>query len=87
MSRKRKTREQKKLADIRHQFNHPSPRLTYDANPTIVQSEIKVQLNAYPYLKKDLIRTALLSSTIIGLQIILFLILKNHLIKLPGISY
>lgn len=87
MAKKRKTKVQKKLADSRHTFQHQASQLVYEIKPSIVKNQASQSTIAYPYLINDLRRTALLSSTIIFFQVILFFILKNHLIKIPGISY
>lgn len=95
MAKKRKTREQKKLADLRHNFTHvhalittPSfdfkkqlPITKIEANATVIYDE------AYPYLKKDLSKTALLTLGILAFQIILFMSLKNHIFVIPGLAY
>ncbi len=87
MAKKRKTRDQKKLADLRHEFQHSlsSEKLELKLQPATIKTQKSE--TQYPYLAKDLARTALLSSLIIAFQISLFLILKNHLINIPGISY
>lgn len=87
MAKKRKTKEEKKLADTRHTFHHQASQLVYEIKPSIVKNQVSQSTIAYPYLINDLRRTALLSSAIIALQVVLFFILKNHLINIPGISY
>jgi hypothetical protein len=44
-------------------------------------------LNEYPFRIKDLAKTAILTVGIFIFQIILFLLLKNHVLFIPGISY
>jgi hypothetical protein len=87
MAKKRKTREQKRLADKRHDFHHSltTQRVELPLKP-IISTTPKKEIE-YPYLAKDLTRTVILSSLIIGFQFFLFLILKNHFINIPGISY
>jgi len=96
MAKKRKTREQKILADLRHNFKHnfiSQAPLTEKIQPQIVPSIIApiagktVALSAYPYLVKDLTKTAILTLGIFVFQIILFTLLKNHVLIIPGISY
>ncbi|OGH11653.1 MAG: hypothetical protein A3B38_02965 [Candidatus Levybacteria bacterium RIFCSPLOWO2_01_FULL_36_13] len=87
MAKKRKTKFQKKLADNRHTFHHQASPLIYEVKPSMPQTQPKKNLITHSYLMKDLSKTALLSSAIIAFQVILFFILKNHLIKIPGISY
>jgi hypothetical protein len=97
MAKQRKTREQKKLADLRHKFVHT---LTSQALPAVkIQSQPKdiirpqrqpnqqISINKYPYLVKDLSKTGMLTLGILTSQIILFVLLKNHALTIPGISY
>ena len=92
MGNKRKTRKEKVIADLRRQLysfkgqdvvsSEPKVPLlpkTWHAPPTLV--------NTYPYLTSDVLKTGILTMLILACQIILFLILKNHVIKLPGVVY
>ena len=97
MAKRRKTREQKKLADLRHNFTHPlvsnahsEPKIKFETNknPKIIPKEKSViSLNEYPYLFKDLSKTGVLTALILGVQVILFFLLKNHTLKIPGLIY
>jgi hypothetical protein len=94
MAKKRKTKEQKKLADLRHNFEHtyklpasPSVSIKPAYNTKIEAKTSTISINSYPFLKKDLSKTGLLTLGILAFQIILFFILKNHIIVLPGINY
>jgi hypothetical protein len=87
MAKKRKTKAHKKLADQRHVFQHQytPPVFEIDPSPTINTSS--TETTAYPYLAKDLTKTVLISSVIVAAQLLLFLILKNNIITIPGITY
>ncbi len=91
MAKKRKTREQKKLADLRHTFTHQAILNTFETKPVFPKISEKKPVIAtysvYPYLVKDLTKTFVLTASIIGVQILLFISLKTHLLKIPGISY
>jgi hypothetical protein len=97
MAKKRKTRDQKKLADLRHTFNHvfvgqetPAEKTSIHPISTISLSykpKTTISINEYPYLAKDLIKTGLLTFGILTFQIILFTLLKNHVLSIPGISF
>ncbi|OGH08314.1 MAG: hypothetical protein A2171_03015 [Candidatus Levybacteria bacterium RBG_13_35_9] len=93
MAKRRKTREQKKLADLRHKILHKTVNYTFDASSLSIKNEAKStsqpQINntSYSYLMHDLTKTVTLTAAIIGAQIFLFLILKTHLINIPGITY
>jgi hypothetical protein len=93
MAKKRKTREQKILANLRHNFNHtftseasPAGKIQAQISPIMLKQKT-VALNSYPYLAKDLTTTAILTLGIFISQIILFTLLRNHVIFIPGISY
>lgn len=93
MSGKRKTKAEKRLADQRHTFYHHTASIfkEVDTKPTFkIKSKTnskQFETNSYPYLIKDLSKTTILSAAIIAFQIILFIILRNHIIEIPGISY
>lgn len=93
MAKKRKTLSQKILSD-----SHRKIAKVRNA-PSVVRSvvsEIKIfkpanitktNLIKYPYLIADVRKTSIVTAAIIAFQIFLFLILKFHVMKLPGISY
>ena len=95
MAKKRKTRKQKQLADQRHTFTHstsyaPAPSLnaaTQTFKTPLASETPQISVAAYPYLKKDLSKTAILTLGILMLQILLFMALKNHVFVIPGLSY
>ena len=90
MAKTRKTREQKRLSDLRHNFKHQIVNNTFD----VKVSSVKIATNlssvthaSYPYLVKDLTKTITLTAAIVAVQIILFTILKNHIIIIPNLTY
>lgn len=97
MAKKRKTREQKKLADQRHNFihslakhSHSEAKITLENKESIkplIKQERPVAINEYPYLVKDLSKTTLLTGAILTFQLILFFLLKNHIFTIPGLIY
>lgn len=90
MAKKKKTRDQKKIADLRHNFKHQIVPNTFEVKLPSTKIETKKSdygYNSYPYLVKDLTKTFTLTLTIIGIQILLFLFLKNHVITIPGLLY
>jgi len=97
MAKKRKTREQKQLADLRHTFRHILVSQVPPAEKLQTQSKAGISLSyrpnsqttiaTYPYLKKDLSKTAILTLIILASQIILFTLFKNHVLTIPGIGY
>ncbi len=96
MAKRRKTRKQKVLADLRHNFSHNligqaplAERVKVQFSPGILEgkSSKTVALNAYPYLAQDLLKTGILTLSILAFQILLFALLKNHILTIPGIYY
>lgn len=97
MAKKRKTREQKKLADLRHNFTHALVKNTISEAKIRTLPKEKSQaseklttittLNEYPYLMKDLSKTAMLTAAMLSLQFLLFFLLKNNIINIPGLIY
>jgi hypothetical protein len=97
MAKRRKTREQKKLADLRHNFIHSylnQPVFTAKTKPQtkIVESLATKQptvaaTTSYPFLAKDLGKTGILTLAILASQIALYFLLTNHALKIPGLSY
>ena len=97
MAKKRKTREQKKLADLRHTFTHsivthqlPQANITLPRTvdlKIVKQTPTAVSTDVYAYVVKDLSKTAFLTAIILGIQIVLFFMLKNHIFTIPALSY
>ncbi|HYK08134.1 MAG TPA: hypothetical protein VEW42_01390 [Candidatus Eisenbacteria bacterium] len=98
MPKHKKTREQKKKADERkslsfahHQEGHVVSSPTYvfssskktdaDATPTVRY------INAVAIVQHDLKKTAFISLSILALQILFFLLLKNHLLAINFVRY
>ncbi|PIR80313.1 MAG: hypothetical protein COU25_00815 [Candidatus Levybacteria bacterium CG10_big_fil_rev_8_21_14_0_10_35_13] len=92
MAKRRKTREQKKSADLRHKILHKTVNYGFDPEPLLVKngakssSQITSENVNYSYLIHDLTKTITLTAVIIGVQVFLFLLLKTHLINIPWIS-
>ena len=86
MTKHKKTRKEKIIADYRHQVyilkNEDMP--LSKPTPTIVNNE-------NPYLNthvlKDILKTGILTCSIIAGQIALFLLLTKHIITLPIVKY
>lgn len=97
MAKKRKTRQQKIIADLRHNFNHPlvnqspSEAKIKLQEATINQSVQKAKkitpANEYPFLVKDITKTGVLTVSILAFQVALFFLLKNHTLTIPGLNY
>jgi hypothetical protein len=106
MAKKKKTRQQKIIADLRRQllkedlssqksqkvkFNTPQvniPQEIPQKKEFPIETAVKKENGAsYNYLIHDLRKTAMLTASVIALQIILFLVLTNKILVLPGLSY
>jgi len=87
----KKTRKQKILADYRRNVYTletsisplPSPKLN------MVLSEVAINPNSqsYSYVLKDVLKTGLLTLSIVVGELVLYFLFKNHIIAIPRISY
>lgn len=88
MAKHKKTLEQKKQSDMRHQVYSLDNYVAKSPSAKIgIISSGQTTIPSISYLKHDLLKTAILSSSILLLQIILSIALKNHVVKLPLVSY
>jgi len=82
----KKTRKEKIIADYRHQVyflkNQNIP-----LNNSIITIPVNENSYSNTHILKDVLKTGILSLSIIAMQIILFFLLKNHIITLPIIKY
>ncbi|MBI2028326.1 MAG: hypothetical protein HYT07_01830 [Candidatus Levybacteria bacterium] len=87
---KHKTLEQKKLADIRREHfvysleNKDQPSIHL---PSAAKSQTAITVSPYSYIRQDILKTGILTLSIIGVQIVLFFLLKNRIIVFPNITY
>lgn len=58
-------------------------------SPVVLNKPLQSNLTTtiFPYLRKDMSKTGILTMSILALQFILFFLLKSHILKLPGIVY
>jgi hypothetical protein len=101
MAKKKKTRQQKIIADLRRHslesLSQKVPIIKADApqvavkettlKTEIVKTENKDNNVSYSYLIHDLKKTAFLTTSIIALQIVLYFTLTHKILVLPGLSY
>lgn len=93
MSRHKKTRQQKIIAELRRKLSVKNP---MEVSPQLVLKEPSLpkltQINqplkttpslTYSYLLPDLLKTTVLTMSVIALQLILFFLLKAHIVVLP----
>lgn len=95
MSKERRTRRQKEITQLRHQLEQrnqlqntfTSPAAFTSMPITQPKSVNVITVSHYPYLGKELRKTATLSLGIITVEIIIFSLLKYHVIVLPNLVY
>src|SRR5258706_3046861 len=101
MAKSRKTREQKIAASQRHQ--QVSQQVTYSlhnislSNQTSSQKLPQTKVTAHEYASaysyatihtnRDLQKTFFISCTLIGLELLLFFVLHQHILKIPWAVY
>ena len=93
---KHKTRQQKIIAQLHRKLEmqqvssvQKSEVSTYAYTHAVkypFQTPLKIT-TTFPYIKHDLFKTTIVTSVIIGLQLLLYYSLKTHLITLPIIGY
>lgn len=86
MSKHKKTRKEKVIADYRHQVY-----ILKNKNIPLNNSTLAIPVNENSYsnthVLKDVLKTGILSFSIIAAQIILFFLLKRHLVSIPNLNY
>jgi hypothetical protein len=82
----KKTRQEKIIADYRHQVYILKNNNTLSNNPA---PAIFVSENSYfnTHVLKDVLKTGILTCSIVAAQIIIFFLFKNHVIRIPSINY
>lgn len=84
--KRKKTRKQKIIADYRHkEYVLKNENVPLNV-PTPVMS-INKSSSSYTYVLNDVFKTGLLTFFIVAGELILFFLLKNHIITLPNINY
>lgn len=94
MAKRKNTLKQKLVADMRHQvysLNDTSsvslvPKKEKTPNLPLKNSST-TSIDITSYLRHDILKTAILTGTILLFQTLLFLTLKGHVIRIPNISY
>jgi hypothetical protein len=100
---KRKTRQQKIIADLRRQLSLTKDtsmekqlpkekeeikvRPIFQLQPKTAETTTRHLAYTNPYLGKDLQKTAFLTAGIVAAELILFFSFRQHLLILPGVSY
>ncbi|EKD65047.1 MAG: hypothetical protein ACD_50C00207G0009 [uncultured bacterium] len=95
MGRKRKTYKEKIVSDLRRKVYSLESVNTHSFVPenknsssiATLQNQVRFDQNQSTFVLFDIKKTSILTASIIAIQIILFLILKNNIVSIPGISY
>jgi len=86
MTRHKKTRQEKIIADYRHQVyvlkNNSVP-----LNNSTVAITVNENSDLTANILRDVLKTTILTCAIVALQIVLFFLLKRHIITLPIVKY
>ncbi|OGH24391.1 MAG: hypothetical protein A3B47_01340 [Candidatus Levybacteria bacterium RIFCSPLOWO2_01_FULL_39_24] len=82
----KKTRKEKIIADYRHQVYIFKNKNTPPNNSPLA---ISINENSYfnTHVLKDVSKTGILTCSIIAAQIILFFLLKRHILSIPNLNY
>jgi hypothetical protein len=85
--RHKKTRKQKVVADFRHGVYTLNTEKIPTPEPAVASINADKIAHSYSYVMPDVIKTGLLTLSMLVTQTILFFLLKNHIITIPGINY
>ena len=92
MPKHKKTREQKMKADERKlaltSTSSPTmPTYVFSSSTNTQQHRAEVTLHTDQLVRQDLLKTAIISFIILFLQILLFTLLKNHVLAFSFVRY
>ena len=83
----KKTRKQKIIADLNRNIYTLKNKNISSLNPTINAITFNKGQYSYSYVFHDVMKTGILTFVIAALELILFFLLKNHMITIPKINY
>jgi hypothetical protein len=96
MSKAKKTRQQKIISDLRKQLqtqptsttSHKPHQYSYSASTSSHRLETtKLSEVTSAHVAKDLSRTLLLTAALLFAELILFLLVRNHIVSIPMVKY
>ncbi|MBI2032928.1 MAG: hypothetical protein HYT10_00445 [Candidatus Levybacteria bacterium] len=103
MTKRRKTRKEKIIADLQRklqkspQISTPDSTFTlqsqndvlkkYLSSPLPLKRQIKTDTLSYAFIRHDLLKTVTLTTGILTFELLLYFILKNHMVTLPMVGY
>jgi len=86
MSKHKKTRKEKIIADYRHQVYILKDNNIPLSNPATTIA-IKESSDYTADILRDVLKTTILTCGIVVLQIVLFFLLRRHIVNLPIVKY
>ena len=96
MGKRRKTHKEKVIADLRRRvyslevqkpmFSEAKELRSAKIMPTFTQAST-ASIISHPYLTKDIFKTGFVTGVILLMQIVLNILLKNHVFAIPMVSY
>jgi predicted thioredoxin/glutaredoxin len=86
MSKHKKTRKEKIVADYRHQV-YILKNKDINVNSPAVAIAVHENGHSSSYVLKDLLKTGVLTFSIIAAEIIFYFLLKAHAISIPNLNY
>jgi len=86
MSKHKKTRKEKIIADYRHQvYILKNKNVPFDSPPVATIANEDAHFSTYAL--KDVFKTGLLTCSIVAAEIVLFFLLKRHIVLIPNLNY
>jgi hypothetical protein len=96
MGKTRKTHREKLIADLRrkvYSLEAQQPSFSQEkesksiVNMPYHTASTTIAIKSHVYLTRDLFKTSILTGIIVLIQLILFFLLKNHILTLPIVKY
>jgi hypothetical protein len=86
MSKHKKTRKEKIIADYRHQV-YILENKNIPVNSPAIPDSINESSYFSTYILKDVLKTGILTCSIIVAEIIFFFLLRKHVFLIPNLNY
>ena len=89
MGKRRKTYKEKVIADLRrkvYSLEAQKPSKTMHNMP-MSTTATTVTISSHAFLTRDIFKTGILTGIIVLIQLILYFLMKNHILTLPMVKY
>ncbi|MBI2614029.1 MAG: hypothetical protein HYW62_04635 [Candidatus Levybacteria bacterium] len=87
MSKYKKTRQEKIIADFNRQVYSLEKKNIFSLKNNYPTTIVYNDTASYSYVFRDVSKTLILTLILIGLQIILFFLLKKQVLLIPNLNY